>query len=198
MTDPLNPKLLAAVCHDLRGPLGAMGTWIHVLSSGRAKPETQAQALASIAADIQALSALIEQMSLLGTALSANDPISLVRLDIVPVLQSACSYNTEGRDVVATFGGDEASLWVSADSSQFQTLARVLTSRALTGRSGSRDLRVSRRDNDAELVVETTGGAPRALSVALVQALSEAQGGSLVQDAPRRSRLTVRFPLTTA
>ncbi|MEO8358519.1 MAG: histidine kinase dimerization/phospho-acceptor domain-containing protein [Vicinamibacteria bacterium] len=198
MTDPLNPRLLAAVCHDLRGPLGAMGTWIHVLNSGRAKPETQTQALASIAADVQALGALIEQMSLLGTALSEKEPMSLVRLDIVPLLQSACSYTAEGSDVVVTFRADEASLCIQADSFQFQTLARVLTSRALTGCAGSRDLRLSRGKAHAELAIETTGGAPRALSIALVRALSETQGGSLVEETPGRSGLTLRFPLAVA
>jgi signal transduction histidine kinase len=64
------PAFLLALCHDLRGPLGAIGTWLHVLGSGRADPATQQQAVAAMQRDVGSQRRLIEQVSDLSSILA--------------------------------------------------------------------------------------------------------------------------------
>src|SRR5262245_53173751 len=84
---PFDPEFVAALCHDLRGPLGAIGTWVHVLNSNRATPETQARALASMTADVKVLGGFIEQLSMLGSGPAAHAGEKRA-VDLVPMLST--------------------------------------------------------------------------------------------------------------
>jgi signal transduction histidine kinase len=45
VTNSVTPELLSALCHELRGPLGALGNWVHVLGASEADEKTRARAL---------------------------------------------------------------------------------------------------------------------------------------------------------
>lgn len=59
----LNQDDLLKVCHDLRGLIGAIGTWVHLLGDERADEATRRRALAAMAKDARELQALIEEIS---------------------------------------------------------------------------------------------------------------------------------------
>lgn len=63
LEDRLNPDAVLKLCHDLRGPLGAIGTWAHVLGDDRADEATRRRALASMAKDLRELKELIEGLT---------------------------------------------------------------------------------------------------------------------------------------
>lgn len=107
MTDSVTPELLSALCHELRGPLGALGNWVHVLSAPEADAATRARALSGIKDDVRAMSAALDLVSTLGSVLSAPEaaraPVEVESLlhrlvDATPGSRLAVS--TEGDHVV--------------------------------------------------------------------------------------------------
>lgn len=196
MKDPLTPELLSSLCHDLRGPLGAMGTWVHVLSSGRARPETQAQALASMATDVQAMGSLIEQLSAFGSLLSRSEPIQLEDVDLGAMVESACASAPKSTDAEIQVQIDAtAPVIVKADKALLTQFANLLAARSLTGRPGGRVVAVRLDGSQAVLTLETSGAAPRALGAALARALCETQGAQFEPELPAgRTGFVVRFP----
>lgn len=178
MKDPLTPELLDELCHDLRGPLGAIGTWLPVLKSERADGETRLRALSSMASDVRVMGALIDQVSALAGMLSGPAKISLIPIDLVPFVRSACAAVAENGPE-SPFREGEDSLIAVADPERLRQIVDLLASNVLNAAPGdSRALGVSRREQTAELRVETTG-TPRTLSVSLARALAEVQGGAL-------------------
>lgn len=83
-----DPAFLAALCHDLRGPLGAIGTWVHVLRSGRADATRQQQALAAMERDVASQSRLIEQVADLSSILAGTLRPSVEEVDLLSLLGS--------------------------------------------------------------------------------------------------------------
>jgi len=176
--DPLTPELLAELCHDLRGPLGAIGTWVPVLKSERADNATRERALLRIAGDVRVMGSFIDQLSALVEILSGSAEVSLVPIDVVPFVRSACADMAE-KGAELPFREGEDSLMAVADPRRLRQILDLLGWNALTGSQGdSRALAVSRRDAMVELGFETTG-APRVISVTLVRLLAEVQGGAL-------------------
>jgi phospho-acceptor domain-containing protein len=83
-----DPGFLAAICHDLRGPLGAIGTWIHVLASGRADAPTQEQALAAMERDARAQGRMIDQLAALSSILAGKLRPSIREVDFMALVES--------------------------------------------------------------------------------------------------------------
>lgn len=198
LTEPLNADVLAAVCHDLRGPLGALGTWVHVLSSGKARPETQAQALTAMATDVQAMGGLIEQLSILSALWSGKDPLSIESVDVVPLLQSARQGAVQGGDLLVSVEAGEPSISLPADRVRLTQLVSLFASLGLTGRYGIRTLSARRGSGRVVIAVGLGGITPRPLAVALAQALCFTLGGTLVTVTEQgREGLTAQFPTSS-
>jgi hypothetical protein len=78
-------EFASLVTHELRNPLNAMSGWLHLLSSGRAKPETAERALAGLH---RALEQQLAQIDTLGRVLrlsarsgvQAREPVDLAAL----------------------------------------------------------------------------------------------------------------------
>lgn len=173
---PLNLQLLNELCHDLRGPLGALGTWIQVLRAERTDDETRLRALAAITGDVRAMGALIDQLSALTLALSGPAKLALGPIDMVPFLESVWASVAENGSV-PPFRADEVSLVAIADPVGLRQIAELFASASFdTVPVGSRALCLARRGQAAEFTVETAG-TPGVLSVTLARTLTEAQGG---------------------
>lgn len=71
MADALSPAVLSALCHELRGALGAVGNWVHVLGVPNLEASRGECALRSLNDDIRAMGGAIDQLSNLASALSA-------------------------------------------------------------------------------------------------------------------------------
>lgn len=79
--------LLATVCHELRGQLGVLGNWLHVLDSGRADSEIRQQAIAGMKGAVAAETQLVEQVSDLSSILRGRLPLSREEVDLAWLLK---------------------------------------------------------------------------------------------------------------
>jgi hypothetical protein len=119
--DPVNPDLLGALCHELRGPLGAIGNWIHVLSSDAADRDARSRALNGITGDVRAMGRLLERLSSVATALSGRE--STVRaVDLVSLLKEELTLD----GLTLRLESPEPSILVLADRIRLLELVRLL------------------------------------------------------------------------
>jgi K+-sensing histidine kinase KdpD len=172
--DPVSPEFLAALCHDLRGPLGAMSNWLQVIGSESASPETRARALTLITGDVRAMSALVGQLSDLGAALS-NETASLIAIDLLPFLKSVVQAAAEGAAPALDVSGP--SCMALADPVRLRQMIWPLVTPSDKGSVPARKLEIRADVEVVEIGIEC--GHPRPLSVALARALAQSQGGEL-------------------
>jgi signal transduction histidine kinase len=181
-----DPALLRALCHDLRGPLGAIGTWAHVLRSGQADAATQRRALAAILADVAAQGRLLDQL---------GDLSSIADGSLVPVLETVELLPLLG-GMGATLESDLKSPTVLADPNLLRRLLQVF----LPPREASDQLaRVLVAERDERNVVALRGttphGAPGALGLTMATALAHLQDGQVsTSPAPHGTTFTIRLP----
>ncbi len=163
-----DPRFLAAVCHDLRGPLGAIGTWIHVLASGRADAATQQQALAAMQRDVLAQGRLIEQLADLSSILGGTLPLTPEEVELIPLLT----------ELGAELRGQVEAPKVLADPPRLRQLFALL----LPGTGeGTRPALTARVEEPGALWLRglSPRGAPGLVSLTLARAVAEIQGGQL-------------------
>ncbi len=191
---PLTPEFLNELCHALRGPLGAIGTWVPVLRSERTDGETRLRALTAITSDVRTLGALIDQVSALTEALSSPSNVTFVPIDLVPFVRSACAAVSENgfESVLRT---DEVSLVAIADPVRLRQIVELFASGCPDPTHRSRPLSIARRGQTAELSVETSG-TPGTLNATLARALTEVQAGAFEESSEGgTTRLRVLLPL---
>lgn len=189
MKSSLTPELLAAACHDLRGPLGAIGTWVHVLASGQVDPEIRAQALAAMGRDVRAQSALLEQLAELAALLAGEALLPPATVELLPLLNAAGAADSSVR--LESGAGDVS---VQADPERLKRLLGVLVTSAIKRAAGATLVVRVGRDSQHVTVVVDGAGAPRLVSVALARGLAESQGGSLDEAVSAdRTALTLRL-----
>jgi signal transduction histidine kinase len=184
----LDPSLVASVCHDLRGPLGTIGTWLHVLASGRADEATRSRALEAMGRALREESVLIEQLSALA-ALPADERAAPGEPTLVaPLVRSALG---AGGALSVDEGGATSTVRVEAER------LRRLVAAFLGAVKGGHDERALTLAGAAGGTVLTlsAAGAPRPLSVALVERLAKPYGGRLeVESGSGRTTLVLRLP----
>lgn len=164
-----DPAFLAAVCHDLRGPLGAIGTWIHVLSSGRADAATQQQALGAMQRDVSAQGRLIERLGVLSSIL-AGTPAVIEEVDLVSLLGEL------GHPSPAS------SVPVLADARLLRQLLAILVPAAgdLPADSRHPTLQIEREQQGTVSIRGTCRkGASGLVDATVARAVAEVQGGHL-------------------
>lgn len=195
MKDPLTPEFLNELCHALRGPLGAIGTWVPVLKSERTDAETRLRALTAISSDVRAMGDLIDRVSALTEALAGSTNVTFVPIDLVPFVKSACAAVSE-QGFESVLRTDEVSLVALAEPVRLRQIVELFASGGLdTTHRSSRPLSIARRGQTAELSVETSG-TPGSLSATLARALTEVQGGAFEESSEGgTTRLRVLLPL---
>ena len=194
MKDLFTPEFLAALCHDLRGPVGAFGTWVHVLGSGKASAETQARAIAAMSGDVRVLGGFIEQLALLGAVGAKAAPV-LSPIDVVPLLASTRSTAVADGDLILTAESHEPELRVLAELDSMQQIFLLLGSRALTASGGERSVSLRQTGRFAEISLESAAKV-RALGSALLGALTQTQHGEWERAViASRDVVRMRFPL---
>lgn len=195
MKDPLTPEFLNELCHALRGPLGAIGTWVPVLKSDRTDGETRLRALTAITSDVRTMGALIDQVSALTEALSNSSNVTLAPIDLVPFVKSACAALAQ-EGLESAFSTDEVSLVAIAEPVRLRQIVELFVSGTLKATPrGSRTMRLARRGPAAEVMIET-GGIQGVLSVTLARTLTELQGGTFEESVEGgTTHLRALFPL---
>jgi hypothetical protein len=167
-----NPAFLGAVCHDLRGPLGAIGTWLHVLASGRADTATQQQALAAMKRDVAAQTRLIEQLTDLAAILAGTLLLSIEEVDLALALQ----------ELGCELPNHVSSPSVRADPKRLrQLLAILLRAPGEDPQPGARATVSADRDGLGTLTIRARArkGGPGLVGLTLARALAELQAGLL-------------------
>jgi K+-sensing histidine kinase KdpD len=171
--DALSPELLAALCHDLRGPLGAMSNWLQVLGSESASPETRARALTLITGDVRAMGALVGQLSDLATALS-DESTAHAAIDLLPFLKSVLEAAASGSPALEISG---PSCLAIADPVKLRQMIWPLVSPSNKGSVSARKVEIREEPDSVEIGIECSH--PRPLAVALARALAHNQGGEM-------------------
>lgn len=182
------PAFLAAVCHDLRGPLGALGTWVNVLSSGRADAATGQHALAAMQRDVAAQRRLIEQLDDIASILGGTLQLSLEDVELAPLL----------RQLGAELQPNGSTPSVFADPRRLHQLLAILLGADAAGPAGQPPvLTASQEAPGGPLLIQ--GIVPneklRVVGLTLARALAEIQGGRLTTSAAARTTaFTVELP----
>jgi signal transduction histidine kinase len=178
-----DPGFLAALCHDLRGPLGAIGTWIHVLGSGRADEATQQQALLAMQRDVLAQGRLIDHLADLSSILGGTFSISTAEVDLVPLLES----------LGAELRAEAMATKVLADPRRLRQLLEIFVPAA----EGARPVLTATAGEPGVLLIQGLAhrGGPGFVRLTLARALANAQGGQVTTSgATEGTVFVIRLP----
>lgn len=177
MKDRLTPDLLRALCHELRGPLGAMGNWVHVLESGKASEEARARAIDALGRDVRAMNELVGRLSNLAS-LMEGPTTELVIVDTAPFVEDllAAAAHESGRPVPVSFAASTCQ--VLASPGRLRELLWPFV--AAPPDSPDRALSLAVLAEEARVAFTIEARYPRSLSMALAGALLEMQGGDMV------------------
>lgn len=161
-----HPAFLASLGHDLRGPLGAIGTWIHVLGSEKADAATQRQALAAVQSSVAAESHLVDHVSDLASILAGTLRLTVEEVDLGSLLKDL------GVECRMPW---PSSAKVVADPSRVRQLLAILLPRERPGP-------VLVAHDESLGMVSVRGnrhGGPGLVASTLARALADLQGGRL-------------------
>jgi len=188
VTDRVTPELLSALCHELRGPLGALGNWVHVLGVPNLDPAVRARALSGLTEDVRAMSGVIDQLSALAAALSG--PKADITIDAGSFLRGLVEEKAKESGHQTRLRVSEPSLRVLGDPARLREMLGLFLGPthpadevAVTGDAGRVVIAITLSDLQ-----------PRSLSIALARVMAEHQAGDLVAVvAPKHTLLRFRL-----
>jgi signal transduction histidine kinase len=182
-----DPAFLKALSHDLRGPLGAIGTWIHVLRSGRADAATQEQALSAIQRDVGAQSRLLDQLDDLSSILGGTSRPSVEEVDLVSLLKEL------GAELQGRVSPPPT---VLADPRRLRQIFTILLPGDAAPGAPSPVL-IADDASPATLAIRGSArrGMPSPVGLTLARALVELQGGHLTTSpTPEKTSFEIQLP----
>jgi signal transduction histidine kinase len=157
-------RFLSAVWHDLRGPLGAIANWVHVLEVDGDDPRKREEAIEAIRRSLrhqgQRLDDLVDLWHIdAGTFVVVRQPLDLLR--IVEGATREASAPAEAKGLALSIARSGNSAWVQGDPQRLHRTFSHLLSNALryTPRGGRIEVRVElAADGEAwEVRVTDTG-----------------------------------------
>jgi two-component system, chemotaxis family, CheB/CheR fusion protein len=162
--DHLKDEFVATVSHELRGPLTAMVGWIHILSSGDAKPDpvTLARALAAISRGVKAQSRLVADLLDHSRIVTGKLQISRRLVDLAAIAEVTVETlrpAAQAKDMVLELWRDPRAAIVLGDPDRLQQVLWNLVSNAVkfTPRGGRVQIWVGRVGTSVHLRVTDTG-----------------------------------------
>jgi signal transduction histidine kinase len=220
-------EIVAALAHDLRSPLNAITGWCHMLQTGSLGQEQHDNAIEIIARNARTQGQLIGDVADLARLLAGRLPLEWATVDAGAALQDAVkglAALASSKHVTLEAVTPPAAVHVRADSERLSQVARLLLSHALkvSRQRGSVTARVTLREADVELTVETAGAGlatealgalfeehtapgasrrPGSLALELARRLVLMQGGTIRAESDGAGtplRLVARFPRVSA
>jgi CheY-like chemotaxis protein len=161
--DRRKDEFLAMLSHELRTPLNAVLGWSQMLRSGTMPPDAQRRALESVERNARAEAQLVEDMLDVSRIISGKLPMKAEAVDLATVIAGAVEAVKPAADAkrVALHVALEpdVEMLVTGDGHRLRQIVWNLLSNAIkfTPGGGRVDLRLTRTDVQAEIVVKDTG-----------------------------------------
>jgi two-component system, chemotaxis family, CheB/CheR fusion protein len=217
-TDRIKDEFVATLSHELRGPLGSIAGWVHVLQSRDTDEATAAQARAAIERGVRAQVRMIDE--LLDYSRMAKGKLRLAQLptDLVEVTKAALlavQAAAAAKEISLAFTSDAGRAVILGDRDRLQQIAWNLLSNAVkfTPRGGRVSVAVRSVRSQMALCVSDNGkgiapaflphvferfrqaeGRPSrseqglGLGLAIVRNLVELHGGTVRAESPGESQ----------
>jgi PAS domain S-box-containing protein len=155
-------EFLATLSHELRTPLNAIVGYTRMLRSGVVSGDKQERAIATIDRNARVLTQMVEDVLDVSRIVSGKLRLERHPVDVATVTRHALDAVlpiADAKGVHVDLAVDAGPAVVSADPARLQQVIWNVISNAVkfTERGGRVDVRVSRRDGDAEVVVKDSG-----------------------------------------
>lgn len=155
-------ELLAVVSHDLRSPLNATLTWVHLLRTGNLDEQARAKAIESIERSTRLQAHLIEDLLDVARIASGTLRLNVQRADLIPLIRAAIDVVhtiADEKQITIASDLDAGAALVDGDPHRLQQVLWNLLSNAVkfTPAGGHIDVRLARVDGRAEIRVHDTG-----------------------------------------
>jgi len=158
----LRDEFVATVSHELRGPLGSIANWVHLLSSGSVDEAVQRQGLAAMDRGIKAETRLIDDLLDASRIMARKLRLSQRTLDLVPIVRMAVESarpGAEAKGVGLQLVQDEATAMAVGDPDRLQQIVWNLLSNAVkfTPPGGTITVSATRQHDRIHIEVADTG-----------------------------------------
>jgi signal transduction histidine kinase len=159
---PADAELIARAAHELRGPLGSIANWIHLMSEPSADAALQAQGRASIQRAVAVCTRLLDQLGDLALLRAGRASLRTSALDLVSVVELALTgprSSARDKGVEVAWRPELPSVPLEGDPDRLAQLVVHLVSNAVkfTPSGGRVELELSRDRRHWRLEVRDTG-----------------------------------------
>jgi signal transduction histidine kinase/CheY-like chemotaxis protein len=220
-------EFLAMLAHELRNPLGAIGSAVGVLGLSEMRETHARRARSVIERQVAHMSRLMDDLLDVGRVVTGKIEIDYRPVDLAQSVRDSVAAVTSGHEAERTIQLETQPAWVNGDPVRLEQIASNLVSNALKFTTGSQSVRVSVSTDGESAVLrvsdEGAGIEPRLLprvfdlfiqadrtrdrakgglgiGLTLVKRLVELHGGTIEAQssgAGRGSTFTVRLPRIT-
>jgi two-component system CheB/CheR fusion protein len=154
--------IIARAAHELRGPLGSISNWVHLLSQGSQDPALQQQGLAAIQRALNVATRLIETLndvSLLGAGRLTLRPVLVDLASIVDMALERPRSAAREKGVRLDYLREVASVPLMGDPDRLQQIVLNLIANAVqcTPAGGRVEISIGREASCWRLAVADTG-----------------------------------------
>jgi PAS domain S-box-containing protein len=158
----LKDEFLANLSHELRTPMNIIIGWTHLLRTGALSADQQTRAIDAIDRAARSQAQLIEDLLDVSRIVSGKFRLTMKEFKLGPIVTAAVEslrLVAQTRQIALSVVLDDTDMHVSGDPDRLQQVVWNLVSNAVkfTQAGGSVQVRVSRENNTARIVVKDTG-----------------------------------------
>ncbi|HET9253215.1 MAG TPA: ATP-binding protein, partial [Candidatus Eisenbacteria bacterium] len=167
--DRAKDAFLAMLGHELRNPIGALSSAVHVLEHADRSPESDARVRAAMLRQIRHLGRLVDDLLDMSRVTAAKIRLQRAPVDLSVVARSALeTLRIAGALDLHTIGAESESVWVDGDETRLEQVVANLVGNAVKFTPAGGMVRVTVRNEDGCAVLEVrddgSGIAPEALA----------------------------------
>ena len=164
-------ELIARAAHELRGPLGSIANWVHLLSQAKQDTALQQQGLAAMQRALQLSGRLIDELSDVALLRAGRVRLRSGLVDLVAIVEMAIDKprsTAREKGVSLELARELASVPVLGDPDRLQQIVLHLVGNAVkfTPAGGRVDVTIDRDGTSWRLAVSDSGTGPRSRAFA--------------------------------